>query len=126
MARYTKAEIRDRVKSLDTMKKQRTQLEKKIKAIEVELLGMSADDTITLGADDWGFKNVKQANWQSFNKGRAALDFGIADFPQIYEPSYKLTKELLNQLNAKDAGDTELVNQYCGTSNQIRIIHPGE
>ena len=126
-SKFTKAEIRDRVKSLDHMRKQRAALEKKIKQVEAELLSVShGGNTLNDGADGWGFKDVESINWQSMNKALVAKDYGMAEFPQIYEPSYRQTKELLNQLNSLPADSSDAIAQYCKTSHTIRVYHEEE
>lgn len=125
--KYTKAELRDRVKSLDIMRKQRAALDKRIKQVEAELMSASkGPNSINEAADGWGFKDVESINWQSLNTALVAKDYGITDFPQIYAPTYKATKELLNQLNDLPSDSTDAIQQYCKTSRTLRVFHEAE
>jgi predicted phage-related endonuclease len=108
-----------KVKRIEAIRKQVAKLETEKDVLTAELLADSKlNETEQAGSISYEFKSV--INWRSFDTEAAARDFPIEDFPQLYEPTYKGTKKLIDQLGDEFEKDLQ---DYCDTSARLYIHH---
>jgi hypothetical protein len=108
-----------KVKRIEAIRKQVAKLDAEKDVLTGELLADSKlNEQEQAGTLSYVFKSV--INWRSFDIEAAARDFPIEDFPQLYEPTYKGTKKLIDQLGDEFEKD---IQDYCDTSARLYIHH---
>lgn len=115
MTRYTKAALDELMIRYDRLGSQIAKLTKEQKQLKDEMM-KGRDLNVAYRGNDWYFKVTTRRNWQSFDSTKAAVDYPVDEFPEVYAPTYGKLKELL----AEAKKESEIDN-YCGQSTFLTV-----
>lgn len=115
MAKLTQEEREAKLRRIQVIRKQLSKLENEKELLKNELL---ADSKIgeTESAGTLSYEFVPVLNWRTFDTEAAAVTFPMEDFAQIYEPTYKATKKLIEQV-----GSGMSIDQFCESAPRLYI-----
>jgi len=115
MAKLTQEEREAKLRRIQVIRKQITKLENEKELLKNELLADSKIGEVE-NAGTLSYKFVPVLNWRTFDTEAAAVMFPMEDFAQIYEPTYKATQKLIEQV-----GGGLSMEQFCETAPRLYI-----